>query len=236
MNENYKFIIAGAMRSGTTALIDNIRFNSDFKKINNITSWLVDGGSLSIPEYEHLCGQAPYLMYVPSYVRRFYDNFPNVKIIICLRNPCSRAYSHYNHLVRKKHITDKSFYDLISDEIENRIDENREDPNTRRYHLVQRGFYYNQLKELLKYYSREKIHVVIQERMLENTERVVGEVFDFLETDKPLDLKYLSKKASKYKRMKPLEKDVLSEAYRKSNEDLFNLLGYRISEWGGKDV
>ena len=237
MNENYKFIIAGTTKGGTTALIRNICLNSDFQKINNVTkSWLVGGDSLSIPEYEHLCGQAPYLMYVPSYIRRFYNNFPNVKIIICLRSPCLRAYSHYNHLVRKKYIANKSFYDLISDEVENRFDENREDPNVRRYHLVQKGFYYDQLKELFKYYSKERVHVVIQERMLKNTEQALGEVFDFLEVNKPLDLKYLPKKVSKYKEMRAIEKGMLIEAYKEPNENLFNLLGYRISEWVEKDV
>ncbi len=231
MNENYKFIIAGAMKSGTTALIDNIRFNSSLKKINNVTSWLTEDKDLDIPKHGSFCGQAPYLMYVPSYIERFHSNFPNSKIVVCLRDPSSRAYSHYNHLKRKDRIDAESFYDLILDELKNKFDEDKESRLLRRYHIIQRGFYYGQLINLFKFYDRKDVCIVIQEKMLKNTEKEVSKVCNFLNIGRSAKRRPSTQRVSRYKKMDAEVAGMLANIYKAHNEKLFDLLGYRISEW-----
>ena len=231
MNENYKFIIAGTMKSGTTALMDNIRFNSSLKKINNVTSWLTGGKSLDIPKHGIFCGQAPYLMYVPSYIEMFYSKFPNSKIVVCLRNPSFRAYSHYNHLKRKGEIDTESFYDLLLDELQHKFDEDKEIGSLRRYHLIQRGFYYDQLINLFRFYDRKNIYIVIQEKMLKNTEKEVSKVCDFLNIKSRAKAKPFARKVSKYKKMNAEAGEMLANIYKMHNEKLFNLLGFKVLEW-----
>jgi hypothetical protein len=231
MNESYKFIIAGAMKSGTTSLMDNIRFNSNLKKINNITSWLAGGDKLKIPSNGSFCGQAPYLMYVPEYLKRLRSYFPDIKIIICLRDPSARAYSHYHHLKRKDNLKDMSFNNLISYELKNRLDEDKSNKLFRRHHLVQRGFYYDQLINLFNLYDRENVCIIVQEKMFKNTKKEVHKVFDFLNIDRPSNMSKVIKNKNKYKDMSRESKEVLGDIYKKHNEKLFDLLGYEISEW-----
>jgi hypothetical protein len=211
--------------------MDNIRFNSSLKKINNVTSWLTEDKDLDIPKHGSFCGQAPYLMYVPSYIERFHSNFPNSKVVVCLRDPSSRAYSHYNHLLRKKAINKGVFCDLILDELKNKLNEKKESGPLRRYHIVQRGFYHNQLINLFKFYDRKDVCIVIQEKMLKNTEKEVSRVCNFLNIDRIADTKPSAQRVSGYKKMDIEAKEMLANIYKTHNEKLFNLLGFRVLEW-----
>jgi hypothetical protein len=42
----------------------------------------------------------PYYIFHPLVPDRVYKLFPNVKLIVLLRNPVDRAWSHYHHEVR----------------------------------------------------------------------------------------------------------------------------------------
>src|SRR5439155_957892 len=48
-----------------------------------------------------LTGEAsPYYLFHPRVPKRVRELLPSVKLIVLLRNPCDRAYSHYHHEVR----------------------------------------------------------------------------------------------------------------------------------------
>lgn len=111
MTERPKFIGIGAAKSGTTSLHDilashpqlflpkkkELAFfctNLNFEKgVSSYASHFKDSKN-------QICGEiTPQYMYVPDAVNRVYNILgAETKIIIMLRNPADRAYSHYHHM------------------------------------------------------------------------------------------------------------------------------------------
>jgi hypothetical protein len=107
----------------------------------------------------------PFEKEVPSHI---YEHFPNVKIIVCLRDPIERAYSHY-----RTNIYNKGFLSSYS----NFLDASRD----RR--LADKGFYYKHLKKYFEVFPRENILVLIYEDLKKNPLRFIQGIYSFLGVD-----------------------------------------------------
>ena len=120
------FVIIGAQKSGTTSLYDFIvkhpAIESAAKKELHYFSWFYACGdkwyrsnfptNLSSSRFYKDVGQklltgeaSPTYLFYPMVPGRMVKALPNVKLIVILRNPVDRAYSHYNHNIRHKHET-----------------------------------------------------------------------------------------------------------------------------------
>ena len=195
------FIIAGAMKSGTTSVHkilnehpgifipnrESVLFSVDdidqnpvfFRHIKNkwtyqsfddyfedYVSWhnsLYDDAE----EGQTLGQDAP--RYLPSKkaIDRISKYIPGVKILILLRDPVDRVYSHYWHWVR----TYRAIYSL-EDSIQ-----------FRHGNLLQRSFYEDQIKYCFNRLSRDQIKIVLFERFINNRNNVIEEIIDFLNVD-----------------------------------------------------
>jgi hypothetical protein len=107
------FLIVGAAKAGTTSLYNYLiqhpkidgavrkevhYFDRDYDK--TIDYYRSCFPSLSQPN-DHITGEAtPYYLFHPYAPERIHKTMPFTKIIILLRNPIDRAYSHYNFTVR----------------------------------------------------------------------------------------------------------------------------------------
>lgn len=89
---------------------------------------------------------------------------PDVKIIALLRDPVSRAYSHYWHDVSRGRCS-LSF------------DEAARDHDSL---IVQRGYYREQLRRYHDAVGPDRLHVLVFEEFAENLERTSSETCDFL--------------------------------------------------------
>jgi len=99
---------------------------------------------------------------------------PNAKIIILLRDPVERAFSHYlMHKGRKKYEL-LSFHEQMQKEIRDGLDYRI--PNIR---LVA-GFYYNDIKRFLEIFGRNQVKIIIFEEFIINTKEILGEILEFL--------------------------------------------------------
>jgi len=108
------------------------------------------------------------------------DTFPDVKLIVVLRNPIDRTYSHY--LMRKnffKYET-RSFEDAIN-----------EQPL-----YTERGMYYTQLKRYLKYFKREQLLILFLEDIKKNPEQEINKLFTFLHVKTDVKLSLMGKRAN----------------------------------------
>lgn len=66
-----------------------------------------------------LTGEATPLYLFHSLVpKRVFNLLPKIKIIVCLRNPVNRAYSHYNDLGIRLGNEKRSFGEAVKSEIE----------------------------------------------------------------------------------------------------------------------
>lgn len=94
---------------------------------------------------------------------------PDVKVIALLRDPVSRAYSHYWHDVSRGRCS-RSFTEVI------------DEPDTL---VVQRGFYRDQVQRYHDALGSERVKVLVFEEFSRNLDRVCAEVCDFLGLSPP---------------------------------------------------
>lgn len=168
---------------------------------------------------------------------RLHEKFPNVKLVMFLRNPIDRVFSHYNMDLQKFGDTrwaaenDGKPYEF-SDVI--RWDGELCQP-------VNRGKYIVQIKNMIKIVGKENLCISITEKCKSDTFYEYSKIFDFLNLDKisesDLNMNILKhRKNWQHKRkyeyeMIQSDKQFLKDLYKPYNEELYNYLGYEIKEW-----
>jgi len=91
----------------------------------------------------------------------------NIKIIILLRQPTFRSYSHYWHLVR----TGRAKYDFEKTILH--------EP----WSVINRSLYYEQLNKLLHYISKRNVKILLFEDFINNKRQVLYDICTFLGID-----------------------------------------------------
>jgi len=192
INEQLSFLIVGAQKSGTTSLYEylsahpdlympgekEIEFFSDDERFEKGIEWYLDYCFVRSTG-EPIKGEASthYMMfdYVPKRIKL---HFPDVKLIMLLRNPVDRAYSHYSMAVRRG-VESDSFGQAIAKLIKRgavaaeNIDHNRE--------YVMFGEYGRVLQNYLQYFDRSQIKVVFTEELKSEPGEVMKDLFDFVD-------------------------------------------------------
>lgn len=119
-------------------------------------------------------GSVSYLFY-PNVANEIREYNSEAKIIIMLRNPIDRAYSHY--LMDYK-------LGLVSDSLEEVI--NQKEGKWSKVHyqqFIELGLYYQQVKRYIDVFGCENVHVIEYESFKNNTAGEVRKVFDFVNVD-----------------------------------------------------
>lgn len=200
------FIIAGAMKSGTTSLHHILAQHPQvFIPAPEIHFFCVDD-IVEVPEaFGRYAGRWAFHDYGRDYERMlaWYEGFfkaaqpgqilgedsttylasakapariaallPSVKLIFMLRDPVSRTYSHYWHLVR----TGRAVHDFEKTLCHS--------PG----HLLTRSFYKPQLQRYLAVFPSHQIKVVLFEEFVSQMQEVVDAISAFLELRTPIDL------------------------------------------------
>jgi hypothetical protein len=160
------FLIVGAMRSGTTSLARSIGahpdvfmvptkelhfFDSHFDRgIDWYESHFADAGAAGA------IGEAtPRYMYLEPAAARMASVVPEAKLVVILRDPVDRAYSHY-WMNRARAFETLSFADALAAEA---------DRGPGRYAYVGRGRYLEQLQRLCRHYPREQLLVLFLDEL-----------------------------------------------------------------------
>lgn len=251
-NRVVDFIIMGAQKAGTTALSLNISKHPDIYIDNNKNPALsevhffdinfkkgIEWYKKKFNYSKKMVGEkTPELMYLDWTFPLIQAVNPYVKLIVILRNPILRAYSAWKHA--KKNFNEKrSFEDSVKDTIKNSIKDALKDasaPNqnktfyTSQFHYLQRGLYYQQITELLKWFPKDNLLVLIQENVIKNMTREYNKVYNFLnlpDFNANYELEYVSEDKSTinqetYKK--------LIRYYRNDVDNLEKLLGIKL-DW-----
>jgi len=257
MNNLPDIICIGCMKSGSTVLAHNIQKHPDVKLIKNpndpkiasteIRFWNNRSSYNTFDKdgmkwYKKLFKYNDKLQFEKcanycenkSTMERIAKYIPDVKLVFCIREPVSRAYSEFQMQKPNKKFTielaEKKGY-------------------------LNRGKYYKQItKNILPFFPKENLHIIIQERMKNNLNEEMNKLYKFLgaselnygiqkvtfqeATNRNLDLKKDSKIKlykvwkSKYKlSMDKNLKSQLKEYFKKHNDKLFKFLEYDIQEW-----
>jgi hypothetical protein len=112
-------------------------------------------------------------------------HFPNVKIIICLRNPIDRTYSSYCWY--------KSFWK------EEKADSFEEALKSQSEH-IKRSLYYSQLKRYYDVFPNKNIHIILLNEIKENPKLVIKKLYKFLNVDDKFIPESLNKKINSSKK------------------------------------
>jgi hypothetical protein len=174
---------------------------------------------------------AAYVFY-PHAPRRILEALPQVKLIILLRNPVDRAYSHYQHEVSLKY-ENLSFEEAIQQEPERLcgerekmlVDEGYDSHRYRHYSYLSRGVYADQLEVWMGLFPKEQICILRSEDFFAEPGRVFQQVLRFLELP-PWDLpQYKQYNAREYATMHAATRKRLVEYFEPHNRRLHELVG-----------
>ena len=131
---------------------------------------------------------SPYYMYHPLAAGRIATDLPGVKLLVLLRDPVERAYSHHAHEVARGFETEGDFtraLELEPSRLRGETERLAADPHAysfaHQHHAYRaRGEYVRYLRRLEMAVGRDRIHVVDSEEFFARPEPVFDAVVDFL--------------------------------------------------------
>jgi Sulfotransferase domain len=168
----------------------------------------------------------------PQALERISTVVPRAKLILMLRNPVDRAYSHYQHTVRIG-VEKLSFEEAISREGE-RIGRARarmlEDGeyytlDVARYAYVLTGIYVDQVKVLFSLFPRRQVLILEAEELATDLPRVFRRVLEFLNVPMWMPRRTRWENVGNYQAMDPSCRKELVELFRPHNRRLYDYLG-----------
>jgi len=102
---------------------------------------------------------------------------PNAKIIICLRNPVQRAFSHYLMHLRGGYAT-RTF----SKALQNFINSKEKDDRFQQS-IINPGFYFETTKRYVQLFGQSQVKIIIFEEFVKNQKEFFREILRFLDVD-----------------------------------------------------
>ena len=190
-----------------------------------------------------ITGEAtPYYLFHPRAPARVAQLLPKVKIIVLLRDPVSRAYSHYQHEVRNGR-EPLTFEEAIMREPDRLVGEHerllRDDHyvsfNHRHFSFAARGRYLEQLVPWFEHFSRDQILVVASEQMSSAPHVVFQRVLHFLEIPDWNPETFTRTYEARYEPMHRDVEDLLQRSFTEPNQHLFDYLQMNFS-WSNKTL
>ncbi|MEP6601308.1 MAG: sulfotransferase domain-containing protein [Nitrospirota bacterium] len=250
--ERLDFIIAGTQKGGTSALhyhldqhpnitmahseeahmIDHPRrhFFDDEKRFAGEVSYDVLHKDIRLKPESLITGSCtPIYTYWRPAMERIRAYHPGIKLIILLRNPIDRAFSHWN-MLSDRNRESLGFLEAIAAERNEISQGHRFQPRRRSY--LDRGFYFEQIKRVFSFFPREQVRVIKFEEFRSRTPKVVNEIFAFLE------VKPLARVRNREQNLIPYERKITFEErqnlygfYKEDIVRLEELLNWDCSDW-----
>ncbi len=175
---------------------------------------------------------SPSYVFHPLVPQRIKEALPDVKLILLLRDPVARAYSHFQGNKRKGQ-EDLSFEEAIDQE-ENRLEGERESIIANQYYpmyrylvysYLARGIYIDQVRNWLGSFQREQILILRSEDFFNNPQDVYSRVLEFLDLADCRLADYEIFNFGRYSQMDPETEKRLREYFSPHNQELYDFLG-----------
>ncbi|MEJ7784166.1 MAG: sulfotransferase [Solirubrobacteraceae bacterium] len=212
------FLIVGAAKCGTTSLASYLRshpavFVPPAKELYFFTREdLWEAGVEAYAAHFADAGDAravgeatPDYMFFPWSAARIAETLPDVRAVVCLRDPTGRAHSHYLHWRDARGVERRSFARAVDDELAGTIEEARERPHETPpyFGYLARGLYLGQLERLVALLGRQRVHVVLLEDLEADPAAVFAGVCRFLGVDEGFRPPNLGARENAYLRWRP---------------------------------
>ena len=194
------FLIVGSPKCGTTSLAFWLRdhpqaFVPEIKELNFFN--LEERWSRGLDWYAQqfaggedavVAGEAtPAYMFGAPNVERIARALPNARLIVCLRDPADRAYSHWHDWRYRQALEWRPFGEAIEAELSG-DEERRARPHFAGFdralgYYVAHGHYLHQLERLCRHVPREHLHVVLVDDLERRPRETFAAVCRFLGID-----------------------------------------------------
>ena len=244
------FIIIGAQKCGTTTMYHNLLqhpqvqpagkkeihyFDVHYEKgLDWYRSFFPPVGLFK----NVITGEAsPSYFFLPFVPERVCKAFPDIKLILLLRNPVDRAYSQYQHNVRN-HNLKEPFEKALASAIKMTAkctDASFCDPifinDYKRTSYLARGIYIQQLEHWLKHFAPEQLLILKSEDFFEFPGQALDRVFAFLGLETYSLKHWVNKNMYGYPAMKSSIRAELNAYFRPFNQRLYDFLGVDFN-WG----
>ncbi|MEM9546794.1 MAG: sulfotransferase [Bacteroidota bacterium] len=245
-NAKVNFLIVGAQKAGTTALFEGLRNHSEIYMPEVKELHFFDNDDFfSKPDVDYSIYVSPfnfnsrvklYGEVTPSYMfwapcmKRIWRYNKDMKLIAVLRNPITRAFSHWNMQV-ERNIEKHDFYYCIQNESA-RL-KNATPLDIRRYSYVERGLYAEQIERMLHFFDKKQILFIKYEAFLENQETTIEQILTFLNVSSiDHEIKLIKTHNIPYKKkLSKIAFDYLSSFYKKDINKVEEMLGWDCRDW-----
>lgn len=236
------FIIIGVQRSGTTSLHRWLSLHPqitpcDMKEVHYFNRNWERGNHwyhslFPLPSemgQDNITFEAtPRYFYEPPVAARIQQYNPDIKLVVILRNPIERAYSHWAYANRGLPQPALTFEATMQRDITD-IEKNGaftmlDSPSN----MVDRGFYYDQFLRLFNYFDPSQVHICEYEDLKLNPTHLLDELVAFLGL-KPYqwgdDVLRVWNKSPDNEPMTESTRAMLRDYYAEHNRKLFELIG-----------
>ena len=238
------FLICGTQKGGTTALADYLRLHHQLhiparKELHFFDNEKYDWDNPPYWQYHRCCrysnpGQlwgdaTPITMWWDPAPQRIWRYNPSMRLVMCLRNPVTRAYSHW----RMEYTRGKEPLDFDT-ALRVEIDRSRATLplQDRRYSYLDRGYYVHQIKRLWRFFGKEAVLILRQEDLLERPHDCLNQVCKHLGiSPMPKIRPKHSRVGSVLKPMSPWAKQYLHDCFDGEIETLEKILGWDCNSW-----
>lgn len=191
------FLIAGVQKGGTTALWHFLRQHPNicFGSRKELHFFDDETRNWQAPNYDDLhrhfapgdlgagavMGDAtPIYTYWTPALERIYAYNRDIKLIVSLRHPAERAFSHWRMEILRNAET-LSFSEAIRDGRKRMAEQAGRDGLHRVYSYVERGFYAEQLEKVFSMFARQQVLILKQTDLACRFGAVMDEICSFLD-------------------------------------------------------
>jgi hypothetical protein len=243
------FFIAGVQKAGTTALARELAGSADIQMANGKETHFFDRerwkAGMDYGAYHEgwfqprrpgawLLGEAtPIYLYWPGAMRAVRDYNPAAKVLVSLRRPAERAFSHWRMEVARGNET-LSFGEAIREAGRGRI-EGAESGAHPIFSYVERGFYARQIAGLLAIFARQQCHFLRMDELWLDRTGTLRAIGDFLEAELDVGtrepVRTVSVEGLAGQSISPKDAEYLDQLYRQEILDTGRMTGLDLSDW-----
>jgi hypothetical protein len=242
-SQRINFIVTGVQKAGTTALFQYLKKHPDISMSSKKELHFFSSDPFPEDDYESyhsffdwegdfVRGEiTPRYSYVKESVQRIHAYNPHIKLILILRNPIERAFSHWNMRMQKKEVPN-SFLDCLKAEIlrmnfPEKFGQIPEDD------YIRRGYYAEQIERIYTFFNKEQILILKYEEFRDNQASTLTSIFNFLGVD-PRNYQFEEKKVYTLpyvSEVKDNERDILRKLFEPEIEKVEKILNWDCSDW-----
>jgi len=249
------FLIIGAPKCGTTSVYDYlIRHPNIFPAKEKEVQFFNSDSNVgyrsyfptvftkyykkSIQKQSFITGEStPHYLYSDKAPERVKRLIPHAKLIIILRNPIDRSYSHYNFHVKNRNLK-VSFEKCIQREMDQK--RNPDNDSTKfetvneiiksgSYPYLEDGIYVDKMEKWMEIFPQNQF-LILEINELKNPQKFFTKIFEFLQVLNH-EIKNIDKKnVGKYEKMDNKTRDMLIEYFKPHNDRLCKFLGQKF-DW-----